>query len=88
MAKGVEDTAFYRDFPLSSLNDVGGDPAHGAVPPEEFHRHNAARQKDRPLSLLATTTHDTKRSEDTRAGSACSPRSRTCGARPSIAGRA
>jgi (1->4)-alpha-D-glucan 1-alpha-D-glucosylmutase len=67
MAKGVEDTAFYRYFPLSSLNDVGGDPAHGPTPPEEFHRHNSARQKERPLSLLATTTHDTKRTEDTRA---------------------
>ena len=61
MAKGVEDTAYYRDFPLSSLNDVGGDPARGAARPEEFHRDNSARQKDRPLSLLATTTHDTKR---------------------------
>ena len=37
------------------------------MPPDEFHRHNSARQKDRPLSLLATTTHDTKRTEDTRA---------------------
>jgi (1->4)-alpha-D-glucan 1-alpha-D-glucosylmutase len=66
-AKGVEDTAYYRDFPLSSLDDVGGDPAHGPPTLDDFHRRNAARQGQYPLSLLATTTHDTKRSEDTRA---------------------
>ena len=82
MAKGIEDTAFYRYFPLVSLNEVGGDPARGAVSVDEFHRHNRARQADWPLSLLATTTHDTKRSEDARAGSTCFPRSRICGARP------
>ncbi len=67
MAKGVEDTAFYRYFPLASLNEVGGDPARGMTSIEEFHRHNLARQAARPRSLLATTTHDTKRSEDVRA---------------------
>ncbi len=67
MAKGVEDTAFYRCCPLASLNEVGGDPAYGAVPVEEFHRQNRARQASFPRSLLASTTHDTKRSEDARA---------------------
>ena len=67
MAKGVEDTAFYRYFPLASLNEVGGDPLHGAVSIEEFHRHNLARQSAWPQSLICTATHDTKRSEDARA---------------------
>ena len=67
MAKGVEDTAFYRCFPLASLNEVGGDPGRGAVSVEEFHRQNLARQASFPRSLVASTTHDTKRSEDARA---------------------
>lgn len=67
MAKGVEDTTFYRYYPLTSLNEVGGEPARGAVTVEEFHHENADRQQNRPRSLLATTTHDTKRSEDVRA---------------------
>ena len=67
MAKGIEDTAFYRYFPLASLNEVGGDPARGATSLEEFHRHNLARQAAWPQSLICTTTHDTKRSEDARA---------------------
>jgi (1->4)-alpha-D-glucan 1-alpha-D-glucosylmutase len=67
MAKGVEDTAFYRCFPLASRNEVGGDPARGATSIAEFHRHNLARQAAWPQSLLGTTTHDTKRSEDVRA---------------------
>ncbi len=67
MAKGVEDTAFYRCFPLASLNEVGGDPGRGAVSVEEFHRQNRARQASFPRSHIATTTHDTKRSEDARA---------------------
>jgi (1->4)-alpha-D-glucan 1-alpha-D-glucosylmutase len=67
MAKGVEDTAFYRYFPLSSLNEVGDDPASRPVNVEDFQRENAARLADWPGSLLATTTHDTKRGEDTRA---------------------
>jgi (1->4)-alpha-D-glucan 1-alpha-D-glucosylmutase len=67
MAKGVEDTAFYRYFPLSSLNEVGDDPAGRSIGVDDFHRENAARLADWPGSLLATTTHDTKRSEDTRA---------------------
>ena len=67
MAKGVEDTAFYRYFPLASLNEVGGDPAEGATTVEEFHRHNAQRQDLWPRALICTTTHDAKRSEDVRA---------------------
>ena len=67
MAKGIEDTAFYRYFPLASLNEVGGDPARGAVSLEEFHRQNLARQAAWPQSLICTSTHDTKRSEDARA---------------------
>jgi (1->4)-alpha-D-glucan 1-alpha-D-glucosylmutase len=67
MAKGVEDTAFYRYFPLSSLDEVGDDPACRPAGIEDFHRENASRHADWPGSMLATTTHDTKRTEDTRA---------------------
>ncbi len=67
IAKGVEDTAFYVHIPLVSLNEVGNDPAKGAATPNEFHRENTERLANRPGSLLATTTHDTKRSEDARA---------------------
>jgi len=67
LAKGIEDTAFYRYFPLASLNEVGGDPPHGATSTEQLHRHNRARQMAWPRSLVCTTTHDTKRSEDVRA---------------------
>jgi (1->4)-alpha-D-glucan 1-alpha-D-glucosylmutase len=66
IAKGVEDTAFYRVFPLASLNEVGGNPVRGAVRIDEFHHHNLARQAAWPQSLVSTTTHDTKRSEDAR----------------------
>jgi (1->4)-alpha-D-glucan 1-alpha-D-glucosylmutase len=67
MAKGVEDTACYRYFPLSSLNEVGDNPAARPVSVEEFHHENISRGNDWPGSLLCTTTHDTKRSEDVRA---------------------
>ncbi len=67
MAKGIEDTAFYRYFPLVSLNEVGGDPSRGATSLAEFHRHNRLRQTDWPQSLTCSSTHDTKRSEDARA---------------------
>ncbi|MHB1035881.1 MAG: malto-oligosyltrehalose synthase [Pirellulales bacterium] len=66
-AKGIEDTAFYRYFPLASLNEVGGDPLHGVTTVREFHRQNLARQATWPQSMLCTSTHDTKRSQDTRA---------------------
>ncbi len=67
MAKGLEDTAFYRWFPLASLNEVGGDPRVFGVGVEAFHRANEARQAAWPHALSATATHDTKRGEDVRA---------------------
>ena len=67
MAKGVEDTAFYRYNRFVALNEVGGDPARFGLAVEEFHRANAKRAERFPLQLLATTTHDTKRSGDVRA---------------------
>ncbi len=66
-AKGIEDTAFYRYGPLVSLNEVGGDPSRFGCSREEFHAANRERLKQRPLSMLATATHDTKRGEDARA---------------------
>ncbi|HJQ84976.1 MAG TPA: malto-oligosyltrehalose synthase, partial [Candidatus Binatia bacterium] len=68
MAKGVEDTALYRWLPLASRNDVGSDPGaplDGAV--AALHAANAERAARWPHSLLAVTTHDTKRSGDLRA---------------------
>jgi (1->4)-alpha-D-glucan 1-alpha-D-glucosylmutase len=65
-AKGVEDTAMYRYHRLSALNEVGGDPDRFGLSPEAFHvacRRTAARW---PAGMLATSTHDTKRSEDVR----------------------
>jgi (1->4)-alpha-D-glucan 1-alpha-D-glucosylmutase len=67
MAKSVEDTAFYIYNRLVSLNEVGGDPERFGVIVSVFHRQNADRQAQWPFSLLTTTTHDTKRSEDVRA---------------------
>jgi (1->4)-alpha-D-glucan 1-alpha-D-glucosylmutase len=64
MAKGVEDTAFYRYLRLLALNDVGGDPGRFSLPIEAFHAANVERP---PLNLLVTQTHDTKRSGDVRA---------------------
>jgi (1->4)-alpha-D-glucan 1-alpha-D-glucosylmutase len=67
MAKGVEDTAFYIFNRLVALNEVGGEPQRFGSGVEAFHRKNVDRLRDWPASLLTTTTHDTKRSEDTRA---------------------
>ena len=67
MAKGVEDTAFYRYYPLASLNEVGSEPQRFGITIEEFHRLNAQRMLERPHGMSATSTHDTKRSEDVRA---------------------
>jgi (1->4)-alpha-D-glucan 1-alpha-D-glucosylmutase len=67
MAKGIEDTAFYRVYPLASLNEVGGNPERFGVAVETFHRQNAERQANWPFAMLTTSTHDTKRSEDVRA---------------------
>jgi (1->4)-alpha-D-glucan 1-alpha-D-glucosylmutase len=67
MAKGVEDTAFYRYHRLSALNEVGGDPGAFGLSVQEFHEANVKRAERFPRQLLATTTHDTKRSGDVRA---------------------
>jgi len=67
MAKGVEDTAFYRWFRLTALNEVGGNPDRFSLSVEEFHEANAKRAERFPVHLLATQTHDTKRSGDVRA---------------------
>ncbi|MGC4815897.1 malto-oligosyltrehalose synthase [Micromonospora sp. DT63] len=67
MAKGVEDTAFYRWTRFVALNEVGGSPAHFGVPPAEFHRFAAAQQVRWPASMTTLSTHDTKRGEDVRA---------------------
>ena len=66
-AKGVEDTAFYRDLRLLALNEVGGDPARFGLTVEAFHARNAERAERFPRGLLVTQTHDTKRSGDVRA---------------------
>jgi (1->4)-alpha-D-glucan 1-alpha-D-glucosylmutase len=67
MAKGVEDTVFYIYNRLAALNEVGGEPQQFGLSVEAFHQRNAQRQHDWPETLLATSTHDTKRSEDVRA---------------------
>jgi (1->4)-alpha-D-glucan 1-alpha-D-glucosylmutase len=67
MAKGIEDTAFYRFYPLSSLNEVGGEPAIFGTSLGRFHERNAGRRDSWPHALSTTSTHDTKRSEDVRA---------------------
>jgi (1->4)-alpha-D-glucan 1-alpha-D-glucosylmutase len=66
-AKGVEDTAFYRWPRLLALNEVGGDPARFGLSVDDLHRGSLDRAARFPHSLLATTTHDTKRSADVRA---------------------
>src|SRR5256886_16323047 len=67
MAKGVEDTAFYSFNRLVALNEVGGDPSRFGVGVEEFHQACDEAQELWPRTMLATSTHDTKRSEDVRA---------------------
>ena len=67
MAKGVEDTAFYRHVRLLALNDVGGDPSRFGITVEGFHEANLERRRRFPRNLLITQTHDTKRSGDVRA---------------------
>ena len=66
-AKGVEDTAFYRRYPLLSLNEVGGDPASPGLEPAEFHDYCERMQRDWPAAMTVLSTHDTKRSADARA---------------------
>ena len=67
MAKGMEDTAFYRWYPLAALAEVGGDPSSNGISVARFHQRIAQRAERWPCSLLATATHDTKRGEDVRA---------------------
>ncbi len=63
----MEDTAFYSHLRLVALNEVGGDPGRFGVAVDEFHKWCCETQARRPFTLLATSTHDTKRSEDVRA---------------------
>lgn len=67
MAKGLEDTAFYRYNRLVSLNEVGGDLNRFGTSIADFHIANQERMRDWPHTMLATSTHDSKRSEDVRA---------------------
>ena len=69
MAKGAEDRAFYRYLRLASLCEVGGAPGQWTTSNEEFHRHQLAVQDLMPTTMLAGTTHDTKRAEGVRARS-------------------
>ncbi len=67
MAKGVEDTAFYRYTRLTSLTEVGGDPSEFSITPAQFHRRQLDRQQQAPAAMTTLSTHDTKRGEDVRA---------------------
>ncbi|MDQ2750360.1 MAG: malto-oligosyltrehalose synthase [Pseudonocardiales bacterium] len=67
MAKGVEDTAYYRYTRFIALNEVGGDPARFGVSPDDFHNAQHRRQQSASRSMTTLSTHDTKRGEDVRA---------------------
>ncbi len=67
MAKGIEDTAYYRYARFVALNEVGGDPAELGIAPTEFHEAQRRRQATQPRSMTGLSTHDTKRGEDVRA---------------------
>jgi malto-oligosyltrehalose synthase len=67
LAKGVEDTAFYRWPRLASLNEVGGDPDRFGVGPAEFHAAAGRLTARWPATMTTLSTHDTKRQEDVRA---------------------
>jgi (1->4)-alpha-D-glucan 1-alpha-D-glucosylmutase len=67
MAKGVEDTAFYRFNRFIALNAVGGDPGQFGASPERFHLHCIQDQRRWPQAMLATSTHDSKLGEDVEA---------------------
>lgn len=66
-AKGLEDTSFYRYYPLASLNEVGAELGSSGVSVDTFHAQMERRALDWPCALSATATHDTKRGEDVRA---------------------
>ncbi len=67
MAKGLEDTAFYRYNRFVALNEVGGSPDQFGISLSSFHKENQRRSERWPHTMLATSTHDTKRGEDARA---------------------
>ncbi|MBL7254433.1 malto-oligosyltrehalose synthase [Paractinoplanes lichenicola] len=67
MAKGVEDTAFYRWTRFTARNEVGNDPTEFGVTPDNFHDANEERRRSWPDAMTSLSTHDTKRSEDVRA---------------------
>jgi (1->4)-alpha-D-glucan 1-alpha-D-glucosylmutase len=67
MAKSAEDTMFYRYNRFIALNEVGGDPGRFGIDAEEFHARFAQRARNWPHTMLASSTHDTKRAEDARA---------------------
>lgn len=67
MAKGIEDTAFYRYARLTGLNEVGGDPGHLGLDPAELHAFAERQLAHWPTTMTTLSTHDTKRSEDVRA---------------------
>jgi (1->4)-alpha-D-glucan 1-alpha-D-glucosylmutase len=67
MAKGVEDTAFYRWPRLAALNEVGGEPDRLGIEPAQFHAFAARLARDWPATMTTLSTHDTKRQEDVRA---------------------
>ncbi|MDT0214680.1 malto-oligosyltrehalose synthase [Rothia sp. ARF10] len=67
MAKGIEDTAFYRWARMTGANEVGGHPSHLSIEPAEFHAFEARQLATWPVTMTTLTTHDTKRSEDVRA---------------------
>jgi (1->4)-alpha-D-glucan 1-alpha-D-glucosylmutase len=66
-AKGIEDTAFYRYNRFVAANEVGADPGDVAIAPRDFHDRSIRTAQRWPLTMVATSTHDTKRSEDVRA---------------------
>lgn len=67
MAKGAEDTAYYRYYPLCSINEVGSDLNTFGISIETFHQQNLERAQHSPYTMTTTNTHDSKRSEDVRA---------------------
>jgi len=71
MAKGLEDTSFYRYLRLLSHNEVGGDPRRFSLGVQGFHHANQQRLEHFPHAMLSASTHDTKRGEDARARIAC-----------------
>lgn len=67
MAKGAEDTAFYTYNRFIAFNEVGGDPGSFGIDADLFHLRMSRQLKSHPFTMLCTSTHDTKRSEDIRA---------------------